>query len=47
MNMSFAERDIMSSYEFSEHKARTTQQILRRYLSEEDRNLAYTNYDLY
>jgi hypothetical protein len=47
INMSRAERDIMSDYEYFWHCERTAQTILRRYMSEEDRNLMYTDPDQY
>ena len=47
MNMSLAEREIMSDYEYQWHCERTSQTILRRYLTEEERSLLYTNPEEY
>lgn len=47
MNVSAAEYDLMSSYEWSNYEARIKTNILRRYLTEEQRNLIYTSPQAY
>lgn len=47
INMNISEQELMSGYEFENHKMRTVYGVLRRYMTAEEKNLIYTDYNAY